>query len=672
MKDITENVNEYNDEQRYLRDFTTAIDDAETNMNSYYTALEESIKTYKADYGKPKNRSQVVVRHAKQMADNMIAELVNDYVSEDEPAHFYPRNNVSDEQARLMGKYMNYIWSRQFNRHEFVEEVVRSAVIEGMVCVKTGWRYDFETEEDTIDIPQTEYPAFVDEALNRGLEIQGGTLNEETGVIENIRMIKTTILEDRPDATVMDIRDIFFDITAKRSSDIRWWAEKMRMTLSDVRKQDIKYNKKSQLRLENVDKWIEKLYFEGLDNVNNTTVTADWDTTDKYYVVDDYANKHAREEFDVYRWIGEYDLDGDGMTEMVEAIFTRSYLLAIRPYEKIRGVKFPYILGYYIKHNREKGGEGMMTTIGDFPKIVTTLWRSLIDYVSRVNLGEKVVNRMQITDPFEYRKLQENLPGTIYKVDGDARSAISVLQPNPYPFGVQQVLQVADVEEQRASRVSENTAGVFNSPTSAKTATAAAIAAQGLNNFRMFIFDKLREAIFRQVFTHWLAYINHYIDPQQDIMFNDIIGEGEAMEIKGEDVLGIYDVDVNFHTQDMADLKIHQMNIMFQNIQPAIQSGAITTREMRLLFRRWFTLMGDKALAQEVSRRDKMYETDEFKEAVQTEASKMVEQMQNSPDFMNLVYEKAREMAEFMSEVKAQQKIKSAVNAFDNGEGQYV
>jgi len=155
-------------------------------------------------------------------------------------------------------------------------------------------------------------------------------------------------------------------------------------------------------------------------------------------------------------------------------------------------------------------------------------------------------------------------------------------------------------------------------------------------------------------------------------MFNDIIGEGEAMEIKGEDVLGIYDVDVNFHTQDMADLKIHQMNIMFQNIQPAIQSGAITTREMRLLFRRWFTLMGDKALAQEVSRRDKMYETDEFKEAVQTEASKMVEQMQNSPDFMNLVYEKAREMAEFMSEVKAQQKIKSAVNAFDNGEGQYV
>ena len=672
MKEINENVKEYNEEKKYLQDFTTLIDDAETNMNPYYTALDEAIKIYKADYVKPKNRSQVVVRHAKQMADNMIAELVNDFVGEDEPAHFYPRNTSSDEQARLMGKYMNYVWSRQFNRHEFSEEVVRSAVIEGMVCVKTGWRFDFDIEREKFDIPQEKYPEFVEEMTNLGVEIEGGTLNEETGVIENINVTKTIIIEDRPDATVLDIRDVFFDITAKRPSDIRWWAEKMRMTLSDVRKQDIKYNKKSQLQLKNVDKWIEKLYFEKLENNRDVNTTADWDTTDIYYVIDDYANKHAREEFDVYRWIGEYDLDGDGMTEMVEAIFTRDYLLSIRPYDKIRGVKFPYILAYYIKHNREKGGEGMMTTIGDFPKIVTTLWRSLIDYVSRVNLGEKVVNRMQITDPFEYSKLQENLPGTVYKVDGDARSAISVLQPNPYPFGVQQVLQIADIEEQRASRVSVNTAGVFNSPTSAKTATAAAIAAQGLNNFRMFIFEKLRESIFKQVFAHWLAYINHYIDPQQDVMFNDIIGEGQAMEIKGEDILGLYDVGVNFHTQAMSDLKIHQMNIMFQNIQPAIQSGAITTREMRLLFRRWFTLMGDKALAQEVSRRDKMYETDEFKEAVRTEASKMVEQLQNSPDFMNLVYEKAREMSEFMSEVKAQQKIKSAMNAFDTGEERYV
>lgn len=658
------NVKEYNKEKMYLDDFLTLVKDAETNLEPYYSALEDAIKTYKADYVKPKNRSQVVVRHAKQMADNFIAYLVSDFVSEEEPAHFYPRNTDSDGKARLMGKYINYIWSRQFNRYEFTEEVVRSLVLEGMVCVKTGWKYDFDISEKRIDIPQEQYPEFLQDMTARGLVVEGGTLNEETGMIENILITKTIILEDRPDATVLDIRDIFFDITAKRTSDIRWWAEKMRMTLSDVRKQDIKYNKKSQMQLENVDKWIEKLYFSKLENDRDFTSTADWDTEDKYYLIDDYANKHAREEFDVYRWVGEYDLDGDGITEMVEAIFTRDYLLAIRPYEKIKGVKFPYILGYYIKHNREKGGEGMMTTVGDMPKIVITLWRSLIDYVSRVNLGEKIVNRQQVTDPFEMKKLQENLPGTIYTVDGDARSAITPIQPNPFPFGVQQILQLADIEEQRASRVQENAAGVFNSPTSAKTATAAAIAAQGLNNFRMFIFGKAKDTIFRTVFSHWLAYINHYIDPEQDIIFNDVIGEGELMEVKGADLLGYYDVDVQFHTQAMADLKIHQMNIMFQNIGPAIQAGAITQKELRLLFRRWFTLMGDKSLAQVVSRRDKEMETDDFKNAVQQEASKMVEQLQNSSEFMDMVYQKARDMADFMSEVKAQQKVKTALNAF--------
>ena len=54
MKEINENVKEYNEEQKYLQDFTTLIDDAETNMNPYYTALDEAIKIYKADYVKPK------------------------------------------------------------------------------------------------------------------------------------------------------------------------------------------------------------------------------------------------------------------------------------------------------------------------------------------------------------------------------------------------------------------------------------------------------------------------------------------------------------------------------------------------------------------------------------------------------------------------------------------
>lgn len=68
-------------------------------------------------------------------------------------------------------------------------------------------------------------------------------------------------------------------------------------------------------------------------------------------------------------------------------------------------------------------------------------------------------------------------------------------------------------------------------------------------------------------------------------------------------------------------------------------------------------------------------ETDDFKNAVQQEASKMVEQLQNSSEFMDMVYQKARDMADFMSEVKAQQKVKTALNAFgvnETGEETYV
>lgn len=643
MKDITD-IRMSEKEEKIHGDLLQMIEDSKRNLGPYLSEVETARKTYRAEYSTPKGRSSAKVMHAKQMADQMIAQLCNDFLSEDEPAYFSPRNAGADEKARLMGKYMNYHWSRKFPKEEFIEEFARAVVIDGLVVVKTGWKYDYDViDEQKVDVPVEDRPTFVESTENSGYVIVDEG-KEEDGVMKDVVIQKHEVYADGADATVIPIENCYFDVTAKRTDEIRWFAEKIRMTLSDIRKQDVAYNKKSQLQLENVDRWIGKLYFAALDNERKVTNTSYYSTEDLYYNIDDFVKKNARKFVDVYRYIGEYDLDDDGIAEYVEAIFTRDYLITIRPYKKIKGIKLPYFICTYIKHHNEKCGEGMMTGLADIQKNYVTLWRMLMDYVARVNLADKVVNTLMVTDPIEFRKLQENLPGTVYKVHGDVGSAMSNLPQPPFPVGVDRMLQMTSIEEQRASKVGENTAGVYNSPASAKTATAAAIAAQGLQSFYNFVFTKLRNSGLKKLFEHWQALANHYIDPNTDLFFQDVIGEGN-IQVRAEDFLGLYDVDVKFNTQNMADLKIHQINILLQNSQLAIQTGAVSPKELAYLYRKLYTLMGDKMLAQQVSRRLELQESDEVRKVAEEIAMNMVEKLKQSHEFEKMVKDQAREIA---------------------------
>lgn len=639
------------------KDFTSS----ENALNEYFSAIDKAIITYKATYSKPKNRSHAVVRHAKTMADNFTAQLFNDFYSEDEAIMLRPKQLDKDNGARICGKYMNHVWNRRFPKALFLEHLLRSLVLEGMFCIRTGWLYDFNTSEETFDVPLAEYQTFVERAMAQGLEVEKGTLNEETEMMEDVTVITTEVITDRPDAVVKNMRNMRWDVTAETPKDMRWIGEETTMTMSDIRKQDVKYNKKSQLRLEDVDKWIEQLYYSSLNEEDKRyDVTSEWHTTDLQHKIDDYANKHARDSFTVKFWYGEYDWDGDGIAELIEVIFTDDFILAMRPYQPPKGMKFPYIFAYFIKHNGETGGEGMMTSLDDSQRNTISLWRMLMDYVSRTNLGEKVVNELQIFDPFEYRKLEENLPGTIYKVQGDTRTAVNPLPQTPFPYGVNEMFQLTQLEEQKISRVSENTAGVFNSPGSAKTATGAAIAAQGLNNFSQFIFIKAREAL-REMFDHWLIYMNEYIDPETDIVFADIVGD-DVIQAKAGDFVGYYDVETKFNSRGMAELQIQQINTLIMNSQAALEVNAITSDELALLYRRLYTLFGERGLAQRVNQRIDLKKDDMFREEVQKEAQKAVQEFTNSLEFDKEVLKRAKEFAKIEGEYEAQKRFKQYVD----------
>lgn len=646
------------EEKRLLQDLKKELESSESKLQEYWDAIDSAIATYKSDYPKPQNRSHATIRHAKTMHDNFVAQLFNDFYSEDEAIMFRPKSLGKDNGARIGGKYMNHIWNRRFPKAGFLEKILRSITLEGMFCIRTGWRYDYNiVDTETFNVPLSEVTDWTIKKKEEGFTVETGTVNEENDMMEGIKIYRTDVIEDRPDADVKNMKNMRWDVTAESPHDMRWIAEEMTMSMSDIRKQDIAYNSKSQMQLEDVDKWIENLYWSKLDEENKReSVTSEWSTTDLQHKIDDYANKHARDTFTIKRWYGEYDWDGDGIAELIEVIFTDDFILKMSPYKPFKGMKFPYVFAYFIKHNGESGGEGMMTSLDDAQRNTVALWRMLMDYVARTNLGEKVVNTNQIVDPFEYRKLEQNLPGTIYRVQGDGRTAITSIPQTAFPYGVNEMFQLTQLEEQKMSRVQENTAGVFNSAGSAKTATAAAIAAQGLNNFSQFIFTKVSEAL-REMFDHWLIYMNEFIDPDADIVFADIVGD-DMVDVKAGDFIDYYDVETKFNSRGMAELQIQQINTLIMNSQAALEVGAITPDELALLYRRLFTLFGERGMAQRVNQRIDLKNDDKFREAVATESQKAVKQFMESDEVEKEIDSRANEKAKIIGEYEAQRRFK--------------
>lgn len=656
-----------NKERMLVSELKSNLQQTKSNKSTHDTYIHEMNKIYKAihqtDTKQKNRRPSISIKDGQNAVDFIKGKIVNDIMAGNDIIMCFPKmvpdavNNqqingnakisqVLERKSKDMKNVLEYYWKYGINNIELIRELADKVLVEGTGIIKTDYTYDYEyLEEQTEDfIPYENYDAIIEELNRRGAKITyKGTEDEEQGGYKNIRYKPIKVIEDRPDVFVIDNEDFMRDPAATKLSDARFTFEKFKMTASDIRKLDKEENEKTGM-FENTDKLIGKIKDEGIyPEEHKDSLSTDLDTYNQHFNVEDENNKYARKEITLYEYRGKYDYDEDGIAEWRRIIFCKDVILFN---EKIESeVKLPYKVIYADKHSNEFWGNSPLEKMGDIQQIRTALARSIVQSSALSSIRQRAYNTNAVTNPLELKKLKQNIPGTNIGVNGQPRQNIVDLQSPNTNQSLYQAYNYFGVQSQKALNSADNVQGVGSSAAQAETATAARIAASGANTAYEYIFNSFKKGL-EGMFRDWSIYVNELTNDKEVItIVVNSNGKKQRQQITGNQLKGIYDIDVVLTARGVKQNKTQQIIQTFNMIEPLIKLGAIESSTMRQLFMKLMDLWDFKDISNRISSNLDKRRSQEYQEDVAKKAKQMAYKLIQDPEVIESLRKDAQNMA---------------------------
>lgn len=660
-----------NKDRMLISELKSNLKQAEANKSTHDAYIQEMNRIYKSLYNtdtKQKNRRpSISIKDGQNAVDFIKAKIVSDIMAGNDVIMCFPKmipeaiNNPQlngnatiaqtlDRKAKNMKNVLEYYWKYGINNVELVRELADKVLVEGTGILKTDYVYDYEYLEEQKEefIPYENYEAYKQQLEQAGAKITyAGTEDEEMGGYKNLRYRPIRVIEDKPIVSVIDNEDLMRDPAATKLSEARFTYEKYRMTISDIRKLDKDKNDKTGL-FENTDKLIDKIKDEGVyPEDHKDSLSTRLDTYDQNFNVEDANNKYARKEITLYEYRGKYDYNEDGIAEWRRIIFCKDVILFNEVIES--EVKFPYHVVYSDKHSNEFWGNSPLEKLDDIQQIRTALARSIVQSSALSSIRQRAYNTNAITNPLELKKLKQNIPGTNIGVNGQPGNNIMDLQSPATNQSLYQAYNYFGVESQKALNSADNVQGIGSSASQAETATAARIAASGANTAYEYIFNSFKKGL-EGMFRDWSIYVNELTQDNEviTIVVNQN-GQKQRQQLTGNQLRGIYDIDVVLTARGVKQNKAQQIIQTFNMITPLIKLGAVESSTMRQLFMKLMDLWDFKDISNRISSNLEQRRSQEYQQDVMKAAKQMAYQLIQDPEVLESLRKDAQNMASGMA-----------------------
>lgn len=335
-----------------------------------------------------KNRSTVQPKLVRRQAEWRYAALSEPFLSSDKLYDVKPVSFEDVKGALQNDTVLNWQWRTKLNRVNFIDEYIRSAVDEGTVIVRTGWkRYTKMVMEE---VPEWGYMEIQDEEtlmiLQQAMELQQDDpkafseipeevqeavrYSQEIGIpvtAQIIQMVQTPVekvIDNRPTVDLIDPRNFYIDPSCLGDPDKATFAAiSFETSQAELRKEPNRYK-----NLEFVD-WQSA-------HVNSTTTHTTTTPTDFNFT--DPLRKRVL----AYEYWGSYDIEGTG--ELVPIVATIVGKTVIRMERNpFPDQKIPFVIENYMPKKREVFGEADAELLGDNQSILGALMRGMIDLLGR-------------------------------------------------------------------------------------------------------------------------------------------------------------------------------------------------------------------------------------------------------------------------------------------------
>lgn len=655
-------------QNQVIQDIWQMILDAQDNNSSHVTYIQEMHDIYKANYptneksSAKKTRSSIVVRDAKNAATVLKSKLVLDFTGSDSVIDAVPQLLPEDivmlqqnpqYMRELQNKARDLKYKLEYDYKYSIDPILTNTiiahftVIEGQAIAKTYYEYEVEASDvqKIPEIPQEQYGAMVEEIYAQGYAlIKEGDYKEGDPTVKNIEYGKLTVKKSKPNLKILQNNDFAIDPAATSIQDARWVVEQYEMTLSDIRMRDVKRNPVGG-DLKNTESLIDKIKAQPRLKRNEIeTSSYSLDTSNSTYNIENSPLHSVL----IYKFTGYYDENDDGIAELREIEMTDNGVI-LKDIERTSKVKFPYVQFVADRDPYEKYGISKIEDMDGTQKARVASMRFIVESMALMINRNKFIDETRLPMG-ERERLALNIPGMTHFVTGNPNDIVKELENSPTPPSVFQGLSYLGLEGQKASGVSDMWQGIGNSPSMAKTATAASIAAQGSDLTYQYLFNNIRSG-WEEVFRQWQEYYNEYVDDSEQMaMASKVAGNTEIVQMRGKDIKGQFKITVIVQPQGWSQMKAQQEMMSFQMTQPLVQFGVLTPTELAQQYARIQELQGNKLLAQKIMSRVEVMESQEFQQLVMQQAQQMAQQMMaeyaQSPEFINSVKQDATEMAQ--------------------------
>lgn len=479
--------------------------------------------------------------------------------------------SFEDEQAARQNKLLlNHQFRTKIDRVAFIDEYVRTAVDEGTVIVRVGWKRI--TRQVEVEVPVFGYLEIAEEteldALEQAIALKAANpagfealppelraavdYMLETGVPTVARItgsaveVEEKILVNQPTADIIDPENLYVDPACR--GDL----EKARFLILSFETSKAELVKDGRYRNLDQVNWSGNSILAQPDHATSTPN-------------DVQVKDELRRPVVAYEYWGYYPVDGTDALTCIVATWIGDTMIRMEE-SPFPDDKPPFVLVPYLPVKRQLMGEPDAELLEDNQKVLGAVYRGMVDLMGRSANSQQGVAK-GFLDPINRRRYEQGLDYEFNPSNGDPR--LSVYQ-HVYPEIPNSAMTMINLQNFEAEALSGVKA--FSGGLSGEAYGEVAAGIKGMLDAsakrEMNILRRLAQGI-KKIGTK-IAAMNAIFLSEEEVVR---VTNEEFVTIRREDLKGNFDVVVDIATAEVDEARSQDLSFMLQTMGPDMDPG---------------------------------------------------------------------------------------------------
>ena len=543
-------------------DYDSASSAHSAQMSKINTWLNNLNVTGSAKPKKLPGRSSVQPMLIRKQAEWRYSALTEPFLSTDELFTVAPVT-WEDRQAAIQNQLvLNYQFNIKIDKVRFIDDYVRTAVNEGTVIVRVGWREQTQKIKETVPV-YAYYPAqtpdqvaAIQEALQLKLENPNAYHNLPDDIIASVdysfenrgayvarqegtqEVEYDKIIVNQPTAEVVNSQNVIIDPTC--NGDIKqaqFVIYSFETSKSDLEKDG---------RYKNLDKISASM--------SNPLNTPDHMTEDQSGF---NFKDEPRKKFIAYEYWGYWDINGDGKTVPIVATFVGNTMIRLEE-NPFPDKQIPFVIVPYLPVTRSIYGEPDGALLEDNQKIIGATTRAMIDILARSANGQTGI-RKDMLDVTNRRKFDK---GEDYEFNAnvDPRQGVYMHTSPEIPQSAPLMIQYQNNEAESLTGVKSFSQGIA-SQALGDVATGIRGALDAASKRELGILRRLAQGIV-DIGYKFVSMNAEFLSEEEVVR----ITNDDFVSVRRDELAGNFDLKLSISTAEADNQKAQELAFMLQTM----------------------------------------------------------------------------------------------------------